>query len=264
MNKILNINSGTGVYDTSPDWHWEGFRSLTDDFDLWFIRGGEGQIVFNDSEEYYLSCGACFIIPPGCGLKAVHEPHNPIKALAVYFDYLRNEAGRLSEPYPRLYRQMQSNYLMEQLMLLAILEWGENRHESACVWLNAALLAVNDEDIRGTGFQAPYQEAVTRFCDAVRNDPARPFMIRDIAEKVHLNPDSFTRIFRNFTGQTPKHFIVRTRIEKAKGLLLSSNLSCARIGELCGFEDASYFHRQFVTTVGMTPQAFRRIRAGKR
>ena len=49
------------------------------------------------------------------------------------------------------------------------------------------------------------------------------------------------------------------RLNKAKELLLSSNMPICEIAEKSGFSDASYFSRSFKKSVGLTPKQYRKL-----
>ncbi|MDO4339320.1 MAG: response regulator [Eubacteriales bacterium] len=78
-----------------------------------------------------------------------------------------------------------------------------------------------------------------------------------LAATVFLNPDYLSHIFKKETGQSLINFIINERIAKSKQLLSETNLSIRDIAITCGFQNISYFSRQFKKSVGMTPREFR-------
>ena len=59
------------------------------------------------------------------------------------------------------------------------------------------------------------------------------------------------------TGSGAKEYITRIRIEKAKDLIMSTNLPVADISEQTGFTSQSYFSTAFKANTGMTPSQFK-------
>ena len=57
-----------------------------------------------------------------------------------------------------------------------------------------------------------------------------------------------------------RSYLNNIRVEKAKELLISSDLSIADIGNQVGFSDQSYFNKIFKEHEGMTPGQYRRRR----
>lgn len=78
-----------------------------------------------------------------------------------------------------------------------------------------------------------------------------------IAAEIHLNPDYLSSIFREKSGQSLSLFIANARIEKAKKLLITTNLPIKDIYIQTGFSDISYFSKQFKQIVGVTPHQYR-------
>ena len=59
------------------------------------------------------------------------------------------------------------------------------------------------------------------------------------------------------TGAGAKEYITRIRLEKAKSLIESTDLSIADISEMTGFSSQSYFSTAFKGYTGLTPSQYR-------
>lgn len=79
-----------------------------------------------------------------------------------------------------------------------------------------------------------------------------------IAECVGFTPAYTSRLFRQSTGKSIVDYINDTRIQKARELLVSTNLNVNDIVERTGFTNAQYFHKVFKKTFGVTPNDMRR------
>jgi Helix-turn-helix domain/GAF domain len=58
-------------------------------------------------------------------------------------------------------------------------------------------------------------------------------------------------------GVTPGHYLLQRRIERARDLLTSTDLSMSEIAFAAGFSDQSHFARRFRELVGVSPSAFK-------
>jgi AraC family transcriptional regulator len=85
--------------------------------------------------------------------------------------------------------------------------------------------------------------------------------IIELAQECRLSASHFSRAFRNSTGVPPHKWIIKRRVERAKELLLESDLKLAEIALACGFFDQSHLTRAFVRQEGFGPGEWRRIRA---
>jgi transcriptional regulator GlxA family with amidase domain len=79
-----------------------------------------------------------------------------------------------------------------------------------------------------------------------------------------LRERTFTRRFQQATGQTPIEYVQNLRIEEARHLLETGELSVEAIANTVGYEDASFFARLFKRHVGLTPAQYRRRFGGLR
>ncbi|MBR6372876.1 MAG: helix-turn-helix transcriptional regulator, partial [Victivallales bacterium] len=88
---------------------------------------------------------------------------------------------------------------------------------------------------------------------------AEPVSTSTAALEFGCNPDYLGRIFAKCYGHTPGDELRKIRIARAKQLLNLSNMTLKETAELCGYNDISYFHKQFFREVGMTPGQWKRL-----
>ncbi len=79
----------------------------------------------------------------------------------------------------------------------------------------------------------------------------------DVARVLYVNPTYLSRLFKNETGETFTHYLMKVRIEKAKKLLKDSYLKIYEISEQVGYRNERYFSRIFKDFEGITPNEFR-------
>ena len=84
-------------------------------------------------------------------------------------------------------------------------------------------------------------------------------ILEDIAEIVGLNPVYFSVLFKKEAGINFSNYLVNIRMEKAKGMLRSSNETIAAIAEQVGYKDSRYFSQTFTKTVGVKPALYRKL-----
>lgn len=68
----------------------------------------------------------------------------------------------------------------------------------------------------------------------------------------------FARSFRETYGETPRQYLTRRRIERAKDLLRHSNLTVTEVCMLVGFSSLGSFSDRFRHLVGVPPSEYRR------
>ncbi len=82
-----------------------------------------------------------------------------------------------------------------------------------------------------------------------------------LAAQAGLSAFHFLRAFRALTGQTPRQFVIATRLRAAASALATTDAPVTAIAAACGFGDLSNFHASFARAFGASPRAHRRRRA---
>ena len=82
--------------------------------------------------------------------------------------------------------------------------------------------------------------------------------VQAVAEAVSLSPSHFSRQFKAHTGYSPYEYIVLRRIDKAKHLLTSTQLSVKEIAYNTGYNSEENFIHSFQKNVGISPGLFRK------
>ena len=83
--------------------------------------------------------------------------------------------------------------------------------------------------------------------------------LRTMAEIANLSPYHFARTFRGVTGIPPGEFLTAVRLERAKHLLLRTDLRVAEISFEVGYESVGTFATRFRDLVGLPPGRMRHL-----
>lgn len=78
-----------------------------------------------------------------------------------------------------------------------------------------------------------------------------------LAEYVNLSPSRLHQLFKQETGLPPATYLRRLRMERARGLLETTNLSVKQVMAAAGLSDESHFVRDFKKSYGLTPARYR-------
>lgn len=85
----------------------------------------------------------------------------------------------------------------------------------------------------------------------------RKFTLEELAAISGLSPNFFCKIFRDLLGETPFHYINRSKVTEAKKLLLGTNQSVKEIALSLGFENEPYFFTLFKSRTGCSPLVYK-------
>lgn len=80
---------------------------------------------------------------------------------------------------------------------------------------------------------------------------------RQLADVMHIHPQTMFRLFKTELGQTPQSYFRQLRIDKACWLLRFSGEPIKVIAEATGFYDRYHFTKVFTKSTGQSPARFR-------
>lgn len=81
--------------------------------------------------------------------------------------------------------------------------------------------------------------------------------LEDISLRVNISSYYLSRIFKESTGYNFIDYLTGLRIDKARELLSTTQLSMKEICQQCGYSDPNYFSKSFKKNVGVTPTEYR-------
>lgn len=83
------------------------------------------------------------------------------------------------------------------------------------------------------------------------------FSLKYLSEKMNLSSSYLSNIFKEIYGIPFQNYVLDQRMEKAKVLLIASDMKNYEIAEAIGYEDVNYFSTRFKKSTGMTPKQYK-------
>ena len=108
------------------------------------------------------------------------------------------------------------------------------------------------------GKENGYGEYIKEAMAFIKNEYACGIGVQELAEHLNVNRSYLYTIFMNELHISPKDFLQKYRITRARELLVLTELSVESIGKSCGYGNAERFARAFKHETGLTPTQFRR------
>ena len=79
-----------------------------------------------------------------------------------------------------------------------------------------------------------------------------------VARHAYVSTSKLNRIFRTELNLSVMQYVTQYRIEKARPLLVGTDLTIAEIGVIVGYRHPAHFSRIFAREVGLSPASFRK------
>ena len=86
--------------------------------------------------------------------------------------------------------------------------------------------------------------------------------VERLAKHAHMSPRTFNRRFRDETGQAPGAWIRHRRVDRARELLESGDLSIDEVARLAGLGTGGNLRHQLRRGLGMSPSSYRKVFQG--
>lgn len=106
------------------------------------------------------------------------------------------------------------------------------------------------------GMSTPNHDPIEVACTYIQSNIRYPLTIDIVSSKAYLSPASFTRKFRERTGQTFKEYVTSLRMKEAASLLQNTEWSVDRVARFVGLR-SSRLRELFHAHHGCSPRQFR-------
>ncbi len=80
-----------------------------------------------------------------------------------------------------------------------------------------------------------------------------PLSPHELAKEVGMSTRQLERLFRRYLDRSPKRYYLDLRLQKARNLLLQTELSVINVALACGFESPSHFSKCYRAQFNITP-----------
>ncbi|WP_439259691.1 helix-turn-helix domain-containing protein [Lonepinella sp. BR2930] len=109
------------------------------------------------------------------------------------------------------------------------------------------------EDVR----ELLLQKKMTQF---IYQNYMHPLKLDNIASSANICRSKCCQLFKKYAQQSPISFLNEYRVEKAKEMLLNTSSRITDIAYSCGFNNLSYFSKQFYKVTQYTPKKYQQER----
>ncbi|BDG70519.1 helix-turn-helix domain-containing protein [Roseomonas fluvialis] len=243
----------------------------TADYTLALNERGAGRMWFDigcGRRELAFVPGQLVLKPPGVATSfGADQPHQKcfVSLPAGMVDGVLAESGAVVRDFDALhadaFRAPAAARILDLLWSEAAPDSAHGRiiAEGAMLALIGVLMGLAGQPQPRRGGQGALSALrVARVRDWVMTHLGEPFGLADLAAVACLSPYHFSRSFKAATGLSPRAFAQACRIERARHLLVETQMPVATIAQVCGFSDQSHLTTSFVRVTGTTPARFRR------
>jgi len=100
------------------------------------------------------------------------------------------------------------------------------------------------------GVRHPKLSQVIQMMEAAIEEPVSP---ADLADDVGMSTRQLERLFRRYLNRSPKRYYMELRLQKARNLLMQTDMSVINVALACGFASPSHFSKCYRAQYNTTP-----------
>jgi AraC-like DNA-binding protein len=228
-----------------------------------FVARGTGVLVLA-GEEVRLRPGSVFSYGPDVPHHITTDREDP---LAKYFvNFTGRRAARLLRQYAlppgtsgRVFAPGEIRRIFDDLIQNGLRSTRFTAQACANL-LEYLLLKIAEALSTWEATQTPAFATYERCRQFIQADAARLTSLAQTARHCHVAAAYLCRLFRRYDHQTPYQFLMRLKMNLAAERLQNPGVLVKQVAAELGFADSFHFSRAFKRILGLSPDAFRRLR----
>lgn len=232
-------------------------------FSIEFVARGQGKLVLSGREVQLLP-GTVFAYGPGVPHRITTDRGDPLAKYFVDFvgrravglldkaDLPPGTSGRVFAPgeIQRIFDDLIQNG--EKLTRLT--------DQVCAALLEYLVLKIAESRSTWEASQTPAYATYERCRQHIQAEFLRLTSLAQIARQCHVDAAYVCRLFRRYDHQTPYQFLMRLKMNHAAERLQDPGVLIKQVAVELGFADPFHFSRSFKNLLGLSPEAFRRLR----
>lgn len=235
------------------DSQYEVNRTHYDNPLLMFIRNGNMKL-WHDRTEYRAEKGDVILLD--CDRPHRYTAEGNMEFLYLHFDGSNSHdlVRMISADSPVLRRE--ENVLIGQRLYDMVQDYrrhglGGEAEASMCIYQFLIWLSLPVGKLSSSN---PVNQTV----EYIREHVGEPITLHELADMAHLSACHYSHEFKRHTGFSPMEYVINTRLEKAKMLLLQTTMSVMDIAYEVGYESGGSLSNLFIKKIGCSPREYRR------
>ena len=259
-----------GVGDPYPTkGHGDGYffdverGRVLDEYQLLYLVEGEGVLSTSAVKNVRLKAGDMFLVFPG-----VWHTYHPVEG-NVWKSYWigfkgRNMDDRMNYGFLSVDKPVYNIGYSSDVVMLYRTAIKAAKEEGAC---SQQLLAGIVNNLLGLMYslernmklnrRGGYVEMIAKARIMIREGVESKITVHEIAAELGSSYSNFRKLFKEYTGMSPALYQQNLRLQRAKELLSSTDMSIKEIAYRLNFDSPDYFSSKFKAKVGCKPSEYR-------
>jgi AraC-like DNA-binding protein len=249
-------------------------KEYSENFTISYIRSGN--FIFNVFRNTLDSFNGNFLIgKPGHEHSVSHYDNNPDRCTIFNFD--SSFYGLMKKEFASASPWFFNNNDIQSLLVKASAE-TEYLHAAilktlkfntfSSLFIDALVVEIASKVMESIGINNPvvfpaslkkyHLRGIENAKEYIQDNYAKDISVFEIAQKAFVSPFHFSRMFKEFTGISPHHYLVDTRLKHAEMLLKNTDIPVTQVCFASGFNNAEHFSYAYKKKFKIQPSSVRR------
>ena len=203
--------------------------------------------------------GDVVIFPPNKSYGHIHPQNERLKYLWVHFT--GKDVEKILNEYkigifPMVNKTSEQNRIKTKFQRL--FDCFSQNDEFCEKDLVASLEKLFIEIARSIKNRTSLKKVLSKSLRYINDNFNAPIKMTELAKMENMSMTSFNSNFKRQIGVPPTKYIINLRMNMAKELLESSDLSIKEISFMCGYSDYHFFSKVFKDSTGASPKIYKR------
>lgn len=205
-------------------------------------RPGQALLLDCNSPHSYAAQGKC-------SFTFVHFAGG--QSAAIYEEIERSGGNMIHLPDPNTL-----NETIGEMLSCIRSEHRLNEGQSSAMIYGMLMKLLERSGVSGQGGTG--HPTVDRAISYIQTHLTEKLTVEEIAASTGYSASYFSHLFTEETGMSPYQFVIKSRVEHAQQLLMTTRMTVQEIAFQCGFNSAANFCYTFRRMTGVSPHAFRK------
>lgn len=249
------------VHPADHAFTWDQGRILNGYY-IVYVSRGEGVLETSNVKGYRIKAGTCFFLFPGIWHRYRPDLRSGWEEYWVGFNGAYPAglmtSNLISPEKPVVEVGMNEELLALFHSLIKTVVCLQPGYQQIAAGITLQILGLLAVVVR---FRSPLLDRESRIISnakfIMQETINKPLKLEELVKELSIGYSKFRKLFKKACGMPPNQYHLNLRLEKAKELLCTTNLTINEIAYQTGFESIFYFSRQFKKKNDIAPKSYR-------